>query len=76
MYFLVMFLIMNHKCMVMNNLENFKFQQCLSNVISRLIYMALGMNLLIFSDMNISTKRLYSVHEMYLCTPLTPQNFI
>ena len=94
---------MNHQCVVISRLENFKFRQYLSNIISRLllrnqgpghmprihcslkaycaiisrlIYMVLEMNLLIFSDMNISTKRLYSVHEIYFCTQLTPSNFI
>ena len=40
--------------MVKNRLENFKFWQYPSNIISRLIYIVIEMNLLIFSDMNIS----------------------
>ena len=39
--------------MVINRLENFKFRQYLSNVISRLIYMVIEINLFIFSEMNI-----------------------
>jgi len=46
--------------MVINRLENFKFRQYLSNIISRLIYMVIEINCSFFSDMNISTKRLYS----------------
>ena len=36
---LVVFLIVNHKCMIINHLENFKFRHHLSNIRSRLIYM-------------------------------------
>ena len=59
--------------MVKNRLENFKFWQYPSNIISRLIYIVIEMNLLIFSDMNISTKRLYSLTRN---VPLYPADTI